>query len=320
VKAIEAVLGAPAHTSAATVASLARLEIRRTARNPVLWLGAVAFGGLTSGRWISGEEPRTAWATENYELWDWPAAILYLAAFLVGNVVALRERPSTTAELFVNTPASRLDRTSAVLAAAIVPAALALVACTVYLVLVIRAGGITVGDEPYAVVWRPTVVEVLAVPVTAALAWVAGVAMARTIGSRSVGVVVGFIGGYLIAVVWLWYWFPGILMAVIRTSIVWHDLGSRPTAAELEQWPAVDLADENDPRTIGLERDIPLFAGHVGFLIGLAVLLAGWALVRSAPDRRGWSLLATGVLLVLAALVAQLIAYDLPFEFGEVVP
>lgn len=318
-KAAEAVLGAPAHTSAATVASLARLEIRRTARNPVLWLGAVAFGGLTSGRWISGEEPRTAWATENYEIWDWPAAILYLAAFLVGNVIALRERPSTTAELFVNTPAGRWERTVAVLAAAIVPAALGLAACLVYLALIIRAGGITVGEEPYAAVWRPTVVEVLAVPVTAALAWIAGVATARTIRSRSVGVVVGLIGGYLIAVVWIWYWFPGVLIAVIRTSLVPHPLGPQPSVAELERWPVVDLADENSPSTIAYDRDIPLYAGHVGFLIGLSVLLGGWALVRSGPDRRGYWLVVSGVLLVLAALVAQLIAYDLPYEFGELV-
>jgi hypothetical protein len=304
--------------SLAALRALAGMEIRRTARNVFLWLAAAAYLGLAGSRWVAGEEPRSTWATENYEMWDWPAAVLYMAAFLVANIVALRDRPSTTAELFANTPAGPWERTAAVLAAAIVPATLGLVAQLGYLVMILRAGGITVGDVPYTIIWRPTALEVLAVPVTAALAWVAGVAMARTIRSRTVGVVVGIVGGYLIAIVWLWYWAPSLFVAVIRTSLVPHDLGLEPGVDDLGRWPAVDLPDEPGLPAWGLDRDLQLFAGHIAYLVGAAVLLSGWALVRTGPDRRSRWVLAVGVLMAVLALVGQVLAYDLPFDWWEV--
>jgi hypothetical protein len=307
----------PAHPGPATLRALAGTEIRRAARNVALWLGAAAYLGLAGSRWVPGEEPRQAWASENYLVWDWPAAFLYMAAFLVANYVALRERPSTTAELFVNTPAGRWERTAALLAAAVVPAMLGLLAQLGYLALILRAGGITVGDEPYTVSWQPTPVEVLAVPMAAALAWVAGVAMARTMRSRAVGAVVGIVGAYLIAGVWLWYWLPGFFVAIIRTSLVVHDLGPEPAAEELARWPAVDLPDRAGLAAQGIDRDVPLFVGHFAFLVALFVALSGWALVRSGSDRRGRWLLAVGGAAVIVAIGGQSLILDAPSDFGE---
>jgi hypothetical protein len=306
----------PPVLGAAPVVALAGMEMRRAGRNLLLWLGTAGCAALAWPRWLSGAEPHSASATENYEIWTWSPGPLYMAAFLAANAVALRERPATTAELFVNTPVGRTLRTVGVLTAAVVPAGFGLAVVLVNLALIVRAGGITVGSAPYTTAWAPALAEVVVVPVTAGLAWASGVAMARTIGSRAVGAVVGVVGTYMTVTFWLWNWFPGYLMAVVRTSLVPHDLGTAPTRTDLAVWPAVELPGRRGERFRGLERDLPLFAGHLIFLVGLTVLLAGWALVRSGPERRSRWVLAVGGALVLGGLLAQLLTYDLPLRWG----
>ena len=294
-----------------TVAALARAEIRYVLRNPLLWLGLAVYAASAWIPFVDGTPPSTDNAWDDYLLLDWTAGPLALAAFLVANWAALRERPRTTAELFSNTPARRWERTAGLLLAAVVPFALALLVSVVQGLLVLAVGGIRIGEEEWTTLLVPTPLELLGAPLSVASSFVAGVAVARLVRSRAAGAVLGVVSYVLLFLAfWIWLTAPFGVFGVWRPSLVAHDLGTDPGAAELNRWPAVDAPDrltppsgEFVPHYFGIERDLGLYGLHLGYVVGVTIALAGLALLRSGRDRRSWPLLGAG--LALAAVSAS---------------
>ena len=294
-----------------TLGEIARAEIGYALRSPVLWLGAVASAAMT---WLvssDGTFDDGAGATDGYALWEWAVGPLALAAFLVANWAALRERPSTTAELLTSTPARRWDRTLGVLVAAVVPALLALLLQAAQYAAVLAQGGVRLGEGRFSSTFAPTPLELLGGPLAVACSFVAGVAVARVIRSRAVGAVLGFLGWLLLFVTfWIWLTAPFGVFAVSRSSLITAGLGPDPSPAELDRWAAVEAPSQFVEEYIGIDRDLGFYGWHLTYVVGVTVALAGLALLRSGPDRRSWRVLAVGLVLAAAAVAGQFLVHD----------
>lgn len=291
--------------------ALARVESRRLLRSPVLLASGVLAAYASWSGWWDGREPAQDWGTQNYDALFLGAVPLYLAAFLVAGAAALRERGVTTAELFRTTPVPWADRTQALLLAGLVPAALAAVVALGEWALIRRAGGVTLGMPPDTAVVQPTLLEALHVPVLAFAAFCAAVALARTVRSRAVGAVLGTFGtvAFLLAE-WAWQWFPAVLLAPADTALRRPVLGPEVDAAESARYSVLLPPDQYTPSWSGLERDLLLSGGHTLYLLGIAVVLAAYAVRRSGGDRRTRRGLAAGLVLAGAGLGLQLVALD----------
>ena len=301
------VSGAP---SPRAVTALARVEVRRAVRSPVLLGGAVLAACTSWSAWWGGTEPAQDWSTQNYSQLFLGAAPLYLAAFLLANWAALREIEPTTEELLHTTAVPRWGRTLAVLLAGLVPASYGAVVALVEWLLVRRAGGITLGSASGALVVPPTLLEALHVPALALAFSCAGVAVARTIRSRAVGSLLGAFGTVMVLSYWLLAWFPAVLFSPTAAFLQGRRLGSELDPAEAARWTVVEPPGEYDPQWYGAERDLLLSAGHTTYLVGAAVLLGAYALWRSGRDRRTRWGLAVGVVLALAGISLQLVSFD----------
>jgi hypothetical protein len=290
------------------VAGLARLEIRRALRAPVLWLGAAASAALTWLPLLDGTAPAVTQPEDPFLRLDWAVGPLFLAAFVVANWAALRERPETTAELFSPTPARRWERTAGLLAAAAVPAGLALLVQGVQYVLLLRTDGVPVGAGPWTSTLDPTPLELLNAPLAAGCAFAGGVAVARLVGSRTFGAVAGFLAFCVPYVV------PGMLataplglVAFSRSAVSTADLGAEVSAAEATRWPAIYPPQPEESAFVGLDRNLGAFGLHLLVALGLALALAGVALARSDADRRSRPVLVTGLVLVAGGVLAQVL-------------
>jgi hypothetical protein len=290
------------------VVGLARLEIRRALRAPVLWLGAAASAALTWLPLLDGTAPAVTQPWDPFLRLDWAVGPLFLAAFVVANWAALRERPETTAELFSPTPARRWERTAGLLGAAVVPAGLALLVQAVQYVLLLRTDGVPVGAGPWTATLEPTPLELLNAPLAAGCAFAGGVAAARLVRSRAFGAVAGFLAFCVPYVV------PGVLataplglVAFSRSAVSSADLGAEVSAAEAMRWPAIYPPQPEESAFVGLDRDLGAFGLHLLVVLGLALALAGVALARSDADRRSRPVLLTGLVLVAGGVVAQVL-------------
>jgi hypothetical protein len=290
-----------------TVAELVRAESRYVLRNPVLWLGTAVYGGTAVLPVFTGQGASDT-ASDLYLTYQFSAGALALAAFLVAVWAAQRERPATTAELFVNTPARRWERTVGLLGAAVVPFGLALVVGCVQLVVIQVLGGIPVGDEPWQAELVPTPLELLGAPLAVACSFVAGIAVVRLVRSRAVAALLGVVGAaFLFLFFWLWYVVPFALFAVYRTALTSQELGTNPTEAELSRFPAASEPDQHQDFFTGIGHDLGFYSLHLLFVVGLTVTLAGIALLRSGSDRRSWRVFAAGLVLAVLSVVAQLL-------------
>jgi hypothetical protein len=177
---------APDRVTPATMLALSIAEAKRLLRHPVLLAGAALGAWLSIRLWQQGE-PVQDWETQNYTIFLLGWAPLYLAAFIVANTAALRERETTTAEMFRSTPTRYAERTLALLAAGLAPTTLAAMLAAIQLGTIAHAGGITVGNQ--LVQLTPTVVEMALVPATTATSFAFGVALARTVRSRAFGAI-----------------------------------------------------------------------------------------------------------------------------------
>ncbi|UOY03672.1 hypothetical protein MVA48_10210 [Blastococcus sp. PRF04-17] len=293
-----------------TLAELVRAESRYVLRNPVLWLGTAVYGGTAVLPMFTGTGS-TDTASDLYLTYSYSAGALAMAAFLVAVWAAQRDRPATTAEMLINTPARRWERTLGLLGAVVVPFGLALFIGCVQLVVIESLGGIPVGNQPYDTVLVPTPLELLGPPLAVACSFVAGVAVVRLVRSRAVAAVLGLIGGaFLYLFFWIWYVVPFALFAVHRTALTAHTLGENPTDAELGRHPAASIPTEHEPNFIGIDRDLGFYGLHLLFVLGLTGVLAGIALLRSGRDRRSWAVFAGGAGLAALAVVAQLLFVD----------
>ncbi|MGY1804166.1 hypothetical protein ACI78T_12895 [Blastococcus sp. SYSU D00922] len=305
-----AVAGSSAVVDRRTIAELARAESRYLLRSPLLWLGTAVYLGTAVLPVFTGQGA-TDTASDLYLTYQFSSSALALAAFLVGVWAAARERPATTAELFGNTPARRWDRTVGLLAAVVVPFAMALVVGCVQLVVIAVLGGIPVGDEPWRADLVPTPLELLGAPLAVACSFVAGVAVVRLVRSRAVAAVLGVVGAaFLFLFFWIWYVVPFALVAVYRTALTSHEIPGEPTRAEVEQFVAFGAPDQHQTYFTGIDRDLAFYGLHLLFVVGLTATLAGVALLRSGPDRRSVRVLAAGLLVVVAAVGAQVLWVD----------
>jgi hypothetical protein len=297
------------------VLSLAATEGRHMARHPLLLLAVVAclLFGLP---WLHGE-PAQNWSTQSYVDFGHVGIPVYFAAFVLGNLAALRERPSTTAEMFTGVPTSYAQRTRAILLAGVVPTAASVLVVTAYQALVIRAGGITVGDQVETVRLTPTVLELALVPAITATSFTAGVAFARTVRSRVTGVMIGtLLTGAFFVGYWLWSWFPAYFLAPY-TSGLRRETSLGPALSTDEARATMLFGpDEYNTTWWVLVREADRVGWHIAYLLGVSLLLAEYALRRSGRDRRVPVLLTLGALLVVAGLVGQLAGHGGPFPWS----
>jgi hypothetical protein len=297
-----------------TILALSITEAKRLLRHPVL-LAGVALGAWVSIRpWMLGEPTAQDYETQIYTTFLIYWAPLYFAAFIAANTAALRERESTTAEMFRSAPTRYSDRTFALLAAGLVPTTLAAVLATVQLVVIADVGGITVGNQRLQVT---PVVEMALVPATTAAAFACGVALARTVRSRALGAILAAVVTYMFfATFWAFYWFPGYFLTPYASSLHTADLGQEMTVDELAKLQMVNAPSYHErARWQVLVRDIDLVGWHIVYLIGLALLLAAYAVWRSGRDRRARWLLLPGAALTIGGLALQMATFGGPFDW-----
>jgi hypothetical protein len=296
-----------------TMLALSIVEAKRLLRHPVLLAGAALGAWLSIQPWLNGE-PAQDWDTQSYEIYLIFWAPLYFAVLIVANTAALRERETTTAEMFRSAPARYSERTLALLVAGLAPTGLAAVLAAIQLRMIAHAGGITAGDQ--LVRLTPSVIEMALVPATTATSFAFGVALARTVRSRAFGAILAGIATYILfAGFWAFYWFPGYFLAPYATPIRTIDLGQELTVGELTRAHMLSAPSYEEAHWRVLVRDVDLVGWHNVYLIGLALLLAGYAVWRSGRYRRVRWLLLPGVALTIGGLALHMATLGGPFDW-----
>lgn len=294
-----------------TVRALVAGEIRRALQSPLLWAGLAC--SLAIIWWFDSDGAFTDPGAygEHYAAWEFPVGPLAFAAFLVANGAALRDRPPPAADLLASTPARGWERTVGLLAAALVPTLMGLLVLGVQDTAVLAHGTAVLGDWPWVSTFEPTLLELLGGPLAVACSWVAGVAVARLVRSRPVGAVLGFLGWALFSFdFYTFLYAPFGLFALSRSSVVAADLGSDPSPAQLAAHQAAGRPGDLVTGYLGLDRNLPSYALHLVFVLGVVSLLAALALARSGRERRTWPVGVLGLALVLLGLVGQVVTLD----------
>jgi uncharacterized membrane protein len=294
------------------VLTLAVAEGKRLLLNPALLAGAALGVALAILPWLNGE-PKQTWLAENYEQLTLYWAPLFFGAFLAANLAALRERETTTAELFRASPVGYCERTLALLGAVLVPTVLSAVLVWVQLSVISDAGGITVHRTRLT----PSVIEMALVPTITAISFISGVAVARTIRSRTVGAVGGAFATFLLFYMyWLLNWLPAYFLHPYSTALRTVDLGTSLAAGERQQWDPIP-PDEWHPNWWAIERDVSLVGWHILYLAGVALLTSAYAVRRSGRDRRVRWMLVAGAVLTILGMTMQIAAFGLPLTMGQ---
>lgn len=298
-----------------TILALAAAEATRLARDPLLLLAAILSAVLAIAPWLDGH-PHQAWSTQTYTHLAGFALPLYFAAFVVANLAATRERESTTAETFRSTPTRPAERTVALLLAGIVPVGITTAIATAQLAFIASAGGIEVGDQAAFVTVTPTLIEALLAPAITATAYTGGLAVARTVQSPAVGVVTGGAATYLLTFLyWMYGWFPGYFLAPYATALRRIDLGRDVSPTESSTWDMLHAPNAYDPNWYGITREVDRLGWHIVYLVGIATLLAAYAIRRSGRDPRAAWLLGAGLALTITGVALQLITHRGPFPW-----
>jgi hypothetical protein len=228
-------------------------------------------------------------------------------------MAALRERETTTAEMFRASPVGYGERTVALLAAALVPTVLAAVLAAVQLIVISDAGGITVHRN----LLTPSVIEMALVPAITGISFISGVAVARTILSRAAGAVGGALATLILFYLyWVLAWFPASFLHPYATALRTVDLGTRLTAAERKQWDWMPPTEWRQ-NWWAIERDIGIVGWHIVYLAGAMILLAAYAVRRSGHDRRVRWIVVSGSVLVVGGLTLQMAALGYPLTIGQ---
>jgi hypothetical protein len=302
------------------VLALSIVEAKRLLRHPVLLAGAALAAVWTIQPWLHGEPAQPAdYETQTYTIFLLTWAPLYFAAFIAANTAALRERETTTAEMFRSSPTRYAERTLALLGAGLVPTTVAATLVVIHRSVIADAGGITVGNQ--AVRLTPTVVEMALVPATTAAAFACGVALARTLRSRTLAAIVGAIATWFFLGFWIFGWFPAWFLAPYATSLRAADLGQELTGDELTRAHMLSAPtyDADWGHWSVLIRDVELVGWHNIYLMGLALLLAAYAVRRSGRDRRVYLLLLPGAILTIGGLALHMATFGGPFDWGAAV-
>lgn len=296
----------PTQAARTTIVTLSVIEGKRLLRNPVLLVGAALGVALAILPWLGGE-PTQGFGSANYEQFTTLWAPLYLGAFVAANLAALRERATATAEMFRASPVAYGERTLSLLAAAVVPTAIAAVLSALQLGLIASVGGITVYGRPL----MPSIIEMALVPAITATSFISGVALARVIGSRTFGVVWAALATFtLFFMYWLFAWFPASFVRPYSTALRAVDLGTAITPGERQQWNPIP-PNEWHANWWAIERDVGIVGWHITYLAGVTLLLAAYAVRRSGHRRVRWMHL-SGAALAVAGLTLQIVAFGFP--------
>ncbi|MEU2348513.1 hypothetical protein [Modestobacter sp. NPDC049651] len=301
-------LAPPAVVGAATVRALVRTELRRAVRSRLLWAGTAGSVAIVCWFTADGAFTEPGPYGEHLAAWDFPVGPLVLTAFLVANGAALRDRPPPAAELLASTPARSWERTGAVLAAALVPAVMALLVLGGQDLAVLAGGGAVLGSAPWVRVADPALLELVGGPLLVACSAVAGVLAARLVRSRTAGAVLGFLWWAVFSFdFYTFLYAPFGLVALSRSSVVATDLGGTPSAVQLSAHQAAGSPGDLVPGYLGLDRDLTSYGLHLVFVLGVTAALAALALRRSGRDPRTRVVGAAGLVLVVAGFVGQLV-------------
>jgi len=292
---------APVRVGWGTVVRVGWLESRRLIRNPVFLAAGLLSGYLALQPWWNGT-PTQSWSTELFDTVPvMNATIMTGAAFVAASLLALRDSDRTTRELLRTSPATAVDRTLGLALAGAVPV-LVFAATIVWLrVLVARAGGIPVGDS--SIQLMPSAGHLAGPILVVGVSWMLGIAVARTIRSRALAIVLGVLGVYSGQVMyWIWAWFPAFFLMPYASPLTPVDQG-----IHIEDLPQHGLGLYADGHWLILQEDRVLW--HGCYLIGVAVLLTAYACWRSGPDRRTRWIALAGLLLAAAGFAGQVIAW-----------
>ena len=83
--------------------------------------------------------------------------------------------------------------------------------------------------------------------------------------------------------------------------------------------PTIDAPDEFDPWWHAIEIEAARVGWHAAYMIGLALTLAAYALLRSGPVRRTKWLFVAGAVLTITGVTLQILSTGQDFSwFGQV--
>jgi ABC-type transport system involved in multi-copper enzyme maturation permease subunit len=307
---------APPHDNSQTGAlwQLAGVEARRLLRSPVLLVAVMLSAWLMWRPWLAGHQPHQSWSTETYENLTVNALFLFLAAMVIGSWTVSRERPSTTEEMFTPAPLPPWKRTLAILLSAWVPVTAAIILVAGQQLLIMRAGGVTIGDIPLTV--TPSLVEWAEVPAVTLAAYTAGAAAVRLVHSRAIAILMGtVIWLFTTSGWWLFRWFPASLIAPLGSPLH-RDAFEVGVTPDYSPGLAYETPGPDTDHYSSVEPNTLMSGGHTIYLLGVAALFATLALARTGRDPRTRWLGCAGLTLTMLGIGMQLVPYGGDFNFG----
>ena len=283
------------------VGALAVIETKGYLRRVSIWIGLgltpVAMLTHTSSDWSGGAYENTI-----------PLGCMWLAigTFVAGLRTGGRDSSSQLPDFFEDAPVDPGARTVARLMGLVGPMLLAVVVVAVVAIVSRVEGGFWIGDRPRrtgTALHTPS--ELLQPLLLVALFGAIGVALGRAVRAPRVAIaLVGGVVGFIVFGFW-WVMNAPVLraMALVQIQPLRIDL---PPDIDPDRAPAKWLLDAPaDFHGVWTHRvvHVPTVAGHDLYLLGLVMLVCGWA-VRGARGRRvaivGFAVTILGVMVQLA--------------------
>jgi hypothetical protein len=285
-----------------SVRAIARTEARRMVRHPAFLLGLAAsvlqvlFPGTES--WAGQTQYRSSIA------WTF----VWVGMLVAAAAVAGRQRLHVDPDLFPATPSTAADRVLGTALGLLGPVVMTASFVAFAAVMNARAGGFTLGEEPYSEAIRPSIFEWAQPVLLVALAGVVGILLAQLPRARLTAligsVLAGFIGG---TVVWAFQAHP---FRVLHPFMFPTYEDRLPGTFNPDAWapgdPPMLPPDEFTAHWRAVMFDDAALGWHLLYVGGL-VLLGVWVAARLADRsertaRVGHLLLAAAPLLLVGGL------------------
>lgn len=278
---------------------LMRIEVTRSLRQPLLWIGAVLSILMMT---LAGFAVPDRWPGEMYtRVVDGTCMPLAAAALMIGALAAIRDAHAPLA------PAAAVDverRTATRLAVLAAPVAVAAGLALATAIAARVRGGFTVGEGSWSTdSLQPPIAALLQGPLLVAALGALGALVGRA--TRSV-VVSALVTTIVLAVFllgsWAWVWLP---VTPLRQTLFEIDLPSFDAATVDRDWL---LAGPGEFDTFWRRQLIhtPAVAGHNVYLAGV-MLLCGGLTVGSRPAARRVAL--AGGAVALLGVAVQIATY-----------
>ena len=180
-----------------SVRAIAGVEGRRLVRHPAFLLGLAA-----SVLQVMVRPGTESWAGQTHYVSSIAWTFVWVGTLVAAAAVAGRQRFHADPDLFPATPSTPADRVLGTALALAGPVLVTALFIAFVAVMNARAGGFTLGEEPYSVAIRPSPFEWAQPVLLVALAGVVGILLSQLPRARLAaligGVVAGFIGGTFI--------------------------------------------------------------------------------------------------------------------------